>query len=95
MFRQKKRQKQIDGDGAARRGQIMIIMALAYLGLCFIIAFLGTNRKFGYWGYFFSSLFLTPVVGAIVLLGSDKRSETLKKCPKCAYPLDRADVRNV
>jgi len=73
----------------------MIIMALAYLGLCFMIAWIGNNRKFGYWGYFFCSLFLTPVVGAIVLLGSDKRPETLKKCPKCAYPLDRADIRNV
>ena len=63
------------------------MLAFAYLGLCFCIALLGTNRKFGYWGYFFSSLFLTPMIGIIVLLGSDKRAEQPKKCPKCAHSL--------
>jgi hypothetical protein len=65
----------------------MIIIVFAYLGLCFCIALIGTNRKFGYWGYFFCSLFLTPLIGAIVLLGSDKRPKNMKKCPKCAFPL--------
>jgi hypothetical protein len=60
-----------------------MMIALAYLGVCFLIALIGTNRKFGYWGYFFCSLFMTPVVGVIVLLGSDKRQKQLKKCPKC------------
>jgi len=65
----------------------MMTIALAYLGLCFCIALIGTNRKFGYWGYFFVSLFLTPLVGGIVLLGSDKRPKLIKKCPKCNYQL--------
>lgn len=62
-------------------------IAVVYVGLCFIIALIGSNRKFGFWGYFFCSLALTPFIGAIVLLGSDKRPNQLEKCPKCSYPL--------
>lgn len=65
----------------------MIVIAFAYLGLCFLIALLGADRKFGYWGYFFCAFFLTPLIGTIVLLGSDKRRQLPKKCPKCSYPL--------
>ena len=64
-----------------------MIVAIVYVGLCFLIAWIGANRKFGFWGYFFCSLFLTPFIGAIVLLASDERPEPLKKCPKCSYPL--------
>jgi len=39
-----------------------------------LIAFLGRNRKFGFWGYFFGSLLLTPFVGLVLVLGSDKRT---------------------
>jgi uncharacterized membrane protein len=27
----------------------------------------------GFWGYFFASLFLTPFIGAILLITSDKK----------------------
>lgn len=50
----------------------MIVNAV-YLILCFVIAVLGVNRKFGFWGYFFCSLFLTPVIGALILFASDER----------------------
>lgn len=71
-----------------------MIIALAYIALCFIIALIGTNRKFGYWGYFFCSLFLTPIVGSIVLLGSDPRAKVPKKCPRCSHPLaEKVDVK--
>jgi fucose permease len=56
-----------------------MVIAIVYIGLCIIIAFIGANRKFGFWGYFFCSLALSPCVGAIVLLGSDKRPKQLKK----------------
>lgn len=64
-----------------------MIVAAGYLGLCFIIALLGANRKFGFLGYFFCSLFLTPVIGALVLLASDERRPETRVCPRCAYPL--------
>lgn len=67
----------------------MIIIAFVYLGLCLLLALIGRNRKFGSWGYFFCSLFLTPIICAIVLLGSDKRPKKTNKCPKCDYPIVR------
>ena len=67
----------------------MIIIVLVYLGLCLFIALLGKDRKFGSWGYFFCSLFLTPIIGAIILLGSDARPKDVEKCPRCDYPLAR------
>lgn len=67
----------------------MIIIVSVYLGLCIFIAAIGSNRKFGFWGYLFCSLFLTPIVGAIVLLGSDKSPKEINKCPNCDYPLER------
>lgn len=68
-----------------------MIIPIAYIVLCFVIALIGTNRKFGFWGYFFCALFLTPFIGVLVLLASDKRpKEATKVCPRCAYPLAEA-----
>lgn len=39
-----------------------------------IIAFFGKERKFGFWGYFFCSLILTPIVGALLVVASDRRA---------------------
>jgi hypothetical protein len=58
-----------------------------YIGLCLIVALIGTNRKFGFWGYFFCSLALTPCIGAVVLLASDKRPKQQKECPNGSKPL--------
>lgn len=46
---------------------IMILTILASL----IIAILGKYRKMGFWGYFFASLLLTPVIGLLLLFASD------------------------
>jgi hypothetical protein len=32
-----------------------------------IIAFLGSKLRFGFWGYLFASLLLTPVIGVLLL----------------------------
>jgi hypothetical protein len=58
-----------------------------YIGLCLIIALIGYNRKFGFWGYFFCSVALTPCIGAVVLLASDKRPKQQKECPQGSKPL--------
>lgn len=34
------------------------------------VAFLGRNRKFGFWGYFFASLLFTPLVGILFVIAS-------------------------
>jgi len=47
-----------------------------YLLVCFFVALFGINRKFGFWGYFFGSLLLTPLIGAILIAASDiKKTE--------------------
>lgn len=45
---------------------------------CLMIGLLGTNRKMGFWGYFFSSLLLTPLMGILLLLASDKKRQVKK-----------------
>ena len=46
---------------------------LVYLFLCYLIAFFARNRKFGFWIYFILSFILTPLIGFIIALASDKR----------------------
>lgn len=48
---------------------------LLYILLSLAVAIFGANRKFGFWGYFFGSLFLTPAIGLILVLASDHRAE--------------------
>lgn len=55
-----------------------MIYIISYIFLSLIIGLLGTNRKFGFWGYFFYSLLFTPFLGIIILLASSKRVP--KKC---------------
>jgi uncharacterized membrane protein len=49
-----------------------MILYLLYLGLCLLIALVGRSRPFGFWGYFFSSLFLTPLVGCLLLAAAGR-----------------------
>ncbi len=44
---------------------------LIYLILSVLLGLVGYNRKFGFWGYFFGSLLLTPFVGLLLVLASD------------------------
>lgn len=51
----------------------LAIMVTTYLFLCLIMGLMGKDRKFGFWGYFFGSICLTPVIGLLLVLASDKR----------------------
>ncbi|CAK8715729.1 TM2 domain-containing protein [Candidatus Electronema halotolerans] len=51
----------------------MTPQGLILIVLCVIIGFVGRHRKFGFWGYFFCSVLLTPVIGALVVLASDPK----------------------
>lgn len=42
--------------------------------ISFIMGYLGRKRKMGFWGYFFATLLLTPFVGGVLLLVSDKKN---------------------
>jgi hypothetical protein len=41
----------------------------------FFVALLGWNKKMGFWVYFLISLLLSPVVGLVVVLIADKKTE--------------------
>lgn len=48
-------------------------LLVGYIGVSMIIGVLGRNRRMGGWGYFFGSLILTPIIGLLLLLGSDRK----------------------
>jgi uncharacterized membrane protein YiaA len=43
-----------------------------------LVGWWGRNHKFGFWGYFFASALLTPVVGAILVLASSPNPKPAK-----------------
>ena len=43
------------------------------LVLSLILAYLGRRKKLGFWGLFFASLILTPLMGLLLLLVSADR----------------------
>lgn len=50
-----------------------MLLGVIYVAASFIVACLGMNRKFGFWGYFFGSLLLTPLIGLLLVLASDPK----------------------
>lgn len=50
-----------------------VTIPLTCILFSFLIGYLGRNRKMGFWGYFFATLLLTPFIGAILLIVSDKK----------------------
>lgn len=55
------------------------VFFLSYVGLAIVIGFLGRNRKFGFWGYLFASIALTPILGLLLVLASDPRPRLSRK----------------
>jgi hypothetical protein len=51
----------------------MLQTYILYFAICLAVAVLGSRRKFGFWGYFFASLLLTPLIGLLLVIASDKR----------------------
>jgi len=52
-----------------------MLLILLYAVLSLAVAIFGANRKFGFWGYFFGSLLLSPILGLILVLASDKKKK--------------------
>lgn len=46
----------------------MEIMLFFWLILCFVVSFAGVGKSVGYWGTFFISLILSPLIGLIIAL---------------------------
>jgi hypothetical protein len=51
-----------------------MILFIVWLWLSFIIGFFGTDKKIGYWGAFTVSLFLSPIIGLLVVLYSNSKT---------------------
>jgi tetratricopeptide (TPR) repeat protein len=49
-----------------------VIYILSYLATCFIVATIGKNRELGFLKAFLFSFFLSPVIGGLIALNSDK-----------------------
>lgn len=47
----------------------LAIIALL-IALSALVAYCGRKRKFGFWGYFFASLLLTPLFGVLLIIAS-------------------------
>ncbi|NHQ60393.1 hypothetical protein G9409_07275 [Chlorobium sp. BLA1] len=68
---------------------------LIYFALCLLIATLGKNRKFGFWGYFFCSFFLSPAVGALLFIASDPRPKEENKSPDASSHSEAGTKRHI
>jgi hypothetical protein len=45
-------------------------LIIAWFVASLIIAFFGSRFRFGFWGYFFGSILLSPIVGLLLLLAA-------------------------
>jgi hypothetical protein len=52
---------------------------ILYFLASFVIAIAGMNRKMGFWGYLFSSILFSPVIGLMLVLVSEKRPNPVSK----------------
>jgi hypothetical protein len=48
-----------------------VLLLFVNLVLCYFIGVLGRNRRLGFWGHFFGSLLLTPVIGMLLVVATD------------------------
>lgn len=59
----------------------MALAVILYIGLCALVAYLGRDRKFGFWGYLAASVILDPVIGLLLVFASDKRAAAMPAAP--------------
>ena len=59
----------------------MAVLIIVYIALCSLVAYLGRDRKFGFWGYLAASVILDPVIGLLLVLASDKRTPAAPAAP--------------
>ena len=46
---------------------------ILYVFFCLLIAVFGMHKPLGFWGYFFASLLLTPVIGLLLIAAAGER----------------------
>jgi hypothetical protein len=63
---------------------------ITYIGVSVLVAFLAIGRRISFAGAFFTSVFMSPLVGLIAILKTDKNLKikyyiTRYSCPVCNY----------
>lgn len=48
-----------------------VAFAAVYILVCMLVATIGRRRKWGYWGYLWSSVLFTPFFGLLFVLAAD------------------------
>lgn len=61
-----------------------MIVVIIWIGLSFLVALTGSGKKVGYWGVFFLSLLLSPLIGLIIGLVSGK-TKNIRRCAFCNH----------
>ena len=49
----------------------MIPYFVGMMLVCILIALMGRDRKFGFWGYLFASMLMSPFIGFLLVVASD------------------------
>lgn len=70
-----------------------VLFVLYVLG-SLLVAVVGRHRKWGFWGYFWASLLMSPVLGALFVLAGDpqprrRRSQSAAPAPTKSPPTAR------
>ena len=47
-----------------------LLIVIAWFFGSLAVAFFGANYRFGFWGYFFGSLMLSPIIGFLLLMAA-------------------------
>ena len=47
------------------------MVPFVYITLCLLLAYFGRRRRMGFWGMFFGSIVVTPVIGLLIILVTD------------------------
>ncbi|MSU51941.1 MAG: hypothetical protein EXS41_00895 [Opitutaceae bacterium] len=53
----------------------IVVSILPLVLLAALIGYLGSDRKFGFWGNFFVSLLLTPIIGLLVFFAQSPKTK--------------------
>lgn len=62
------------------------LVLILYVVTCWLVGYLGRNTKFSFWGNFWVSIVLTPIVGIVVLLAQDNRAQKEQALPVTRRP---------
>jgi hypothetical protein len=58
---------------------MMEILISSWIVLSLLIAILGRRFRFGFWGYLFGSILLTPVIGFLLYVAAIPSQKVIKK----------------